>query len=532
MSPVEARPGHWDHPAPRSILRPGDVITQPSWPADRAVRSLHVVRIGGAGMSAVGRLALEAGLQVSGSDSQDGQFIGPLREAGARIGIGFDAALLAEDVDVVVVSTAVRPDNPEVLAAHERGIPVIHRAAALAGLLAGRELVAVAGTHGKTSTTGMAVMALRGAGQDPAWALGAAVPDLGRNAGFGGTGDNSAPGSASTPGAGSVPGAGSAPDGATGPGGGIAVIEADESDGSFLAFSPRSLVVTNLEPDHLDFHGDEQTLTAAFDALTMQIVPGGSLIVCADDPGARALGERAAARGVPVTTYGSDPGADWRVLSERGGAAGAEIEIGTSADRYTCELSVAGHHNVLNAVGALAAVSAAVPDADVGALLGGLATFTGASRRFDVAGLAGGVTVVDDYAHHPREVAATIEAARGIVETQQRGGRVLVAFQPHLFSRTRDFAADFAAVLGGADRSWVLPVYAAREDPDPGIDARTITAHAPGASVQPLTASDELPATVREVARPGDLLLMLGAGDVVELTPAVMAALDSPREET
>ncbi|MDN5821144.1 MAG: Mur ligase domain-containing protein, partial [Brachybacterium sp.] len=240
---------------PRTILRAGDVVTQPDWPADRDVRSVHVVRIGGAGMSAVARLALESGLTVSGSDSQDGQFIAPLRAAGARIGIGFDADLLAADLDLVIVSTAVRADNPEVLAARERGIPVIHRAAALAGLLSGHELVAVAGTHGKTTTTGMAVSALRGAGHDPAWALGAAVPDLGRNAGLGA--EPSAPPSAT----------------------GLAVVEADESDGSFLAFAPRSLVVTNLEPDHLDFHGDAAHLTAAFEALTAQLGSGGTLVV-------------------------------------------------------------------------------------------------------------------------------------------------------------------------------------------------------------------------------------------------------------
>src|SRR5699024_5393840 len=242
--------------APRTILRPGDVINQAQWPTDRTVTSVHVIRIGGAGMSAVARLALEAGLAVSGSDSQDGQFIGPLREAGAVIGIGFDAALLGDRVDVVVVSTAVRADNPEVLEARRRGIPVVHRAAALAGLLAGRELVAIAGTHAKSSTTGMAVMALRGAGADPAWALGAAVPDLGRNAGLAALPD---------------PTAGSA---AARSGRGIAVVEADESDGSFLAFAPRSLVVTNLEADHLDFHGDAVTLTAAFDALIGQLETG------------------------------------------------------------------------------------------------------------------------------------------------------------------------------------------------------------------------------------------------------------------
>ncbi|MGO1835560.1 MAG: UDP-N-acetylmuramate--L-alanine ligase, partial [Actinomycetaceae bacterium] len=476
------------------------VITRPDWPTDLEVRSVHVVRIGGAGMSAVARLALESGLEVSGSDSQDGQFIAPLREAGARIGIGFDASLLAADLDLVIVSTAVRADNPEVLAARDRGIPVIHRAAALAGLLRGHDLVAVAGTHGKTTTTGMAVSALRGAGIDPAWALGAAVPDLGRNAGLGASPTTSSPRT------------------------GLAVVEADESDGSFLAFTPRSLVVTNLEPDHLDFHGDAATLTAAFDALTAQLAPGGTLVVCADDPGARALGARARARGITVVHYGTETDAQWSLREERSGPLGAEVEIDTPHGPLTIQLSVTGHHNVLNALGALAATAAAAPDSSAAALAAGLATFTGASRRFDVAGTVGGVTVVDDYAHHPREVAATIAAARGIVASQTAPGRVLVVFQPHLFSRTRDFAIDFAAALSAADHAWVLPVYAAREDPDPTVDARTLTDLA-AASVTPVAAGTELIEQAVAEAQPGDLLLMLGAGDIVEMTPPLMAAL-------
>ena len=488
-------------PAPRTILRPGGVITQPDWPTDRMVRSVHVVRIGGAGMSAVARLALEAGLTVSGSDSQDGQFIAPLRDAGARIGIGFDAALLDEALDLVIVSTAVRADNPEVLEARRRGIPVIHRAAALAGLLLGRDLLAVAGTHGKTTTTGMAVTALRGGGHDPAWALGAAVPDLGRNAGLG------------------------ADPAVAGADHELAVVEADESDGSFLAFSPRVLVVTNLEPDHLDFHGDAATLAAAFDAVAAQIVPGGTLVVCADDPGARALGERAAARGCDVLLYGTAEDARWRLRAEHSGPLGAEIELDTPGGPLAVSLSVTGLHNVLNAVGALAAAAVASGTSQPERLAQGLGGFTGASRRFDVAGTAGGVTVVDDYAHHPREVAAAIAAARGIVQAQPHPGRVLAALQPHLFSRTRDFAEDFAAALSAADRAWVLPVYAAREDPDPSVDARTITSSAPD-SVTALSEDAQLPEAVTDEARPGDLLLMLGAGDIVEMTPALMRALD------
>lgn len=472
------------------MLRPGPVVTQAAWPDDVEVRSLHVVRIGGAGMSAVARLALEAGLAVSGSDSQDGQFIASLREAGARIVIGFDARTLAEDCDLVVVSTAVRADNPEVIAARERGIPVIHRAAALAGLLGGRCVIAVAGTHGKTSTTAMATVALRGAGEDPAWALGAAVPALGRNAGFGS--------------------------------GEVAVVEADESDGSFLAFAPQAVVVTNLEPDHLDFHGTTQNLTAAFDALARRIVPGGRLIVCADDPGAEALGHRAAAEGILVERYGSTADAAWRVVGETPTARGTEVAYATPEGEVRGELSVHGHHNVLNVLGALAASRSAMPGARLEDLLTGVEPFTGASRRFERTGEAGDVVVYDDYAHHPREVAATIAAARGIAGD----GRVLAVFQPHLYSRTRDFAGDFAAALAAADEALVMPIYGAREDPDPTVTAQTITDLAPqGAHLRALAVRDDAPEAVAAIARRGDIVLMLGAGDVVEVTPSVLSAL-------
>src|SRR5699024_6192340 len=283
---------------------------------------------------------------VSGSDSQDGQFIGPLREAGARIGIGFDADLLAEDLDLVIVSTAVRADNPEVLAARERGIPVIHRAAALAGPREGRTLVAVAGT------------ALPAAAHVPASAVATAAPAPGRTAALA-----------------AVPPPADRPD----PADGLAFVEADESDGSFLAFAPRSLVVTNLEPDHLDVHGAAEHLTAAFDALTAQLAPGGTLVVCASDPGARALGERAAARGVTVVGYGSGEDARWALREERSGPRGAEIVIDTPHGELTVQLAVTGHHNVLNALGALAASAAAVPEADLAGLAAGLGTFSGAS---------------------------------------------------------------------------------------------------------------------------------------------------------
>jgi UDP-N-acetylmuramate--alanine ligase len=463
----------------RTVLRPGAVVTDASWSSSTTdeISSIHVVRIGGAGMSAVARLALGAGITVSGSDSQDGQFIGPLRAAGARIGI----------VQVVVVSTAVRADNPEVIEARRRGVPVVHRAAALAGLLAGRDIVAVAGTHGKTSTTSLAAMALRGAGEDPGWAIGAAVPDLGANAGLG-TSE-------------------------------VAVIEADESDGSFLAFAPHALVVTNLEGDHLDFHGELPNLVAAFDAVTGRILPGGTLVVCADDAGSAALGERARARGIRVLSYGVDAGADARVRDEQGAVTGSRARLETPDGEVDLDLTVTGHHNVLNATGALLGAAAVRPAASLADLARGQAGFRGASRRFELRGTVDGVSVYDDYAHHPREVADILAAARGIVGE----GRVLAVFQPHLFSRTRIFAAEFAAALSQADAAWVMPVYAAREDPDPTVDATTITAYDP--SLIALTDRDAVPGIIADQARPGDVVMMLGAGDVVEETARVLDAL-------
>lgn len=493
----------------RTILRPGAVITQAAWPA-AAVRRLHIASIGGAGMSAVARLALDAGLEVTGTDPQDGQFIAPLRELGASIHIGPGAPDLAEGTDLVVVSTAVRPDNAQVIRARERSIPVIHRAAALAGLLGERPVIAVAGTHGKTSTTAMTVLALRGAGIDPAWALGAAVPALGHNAGFAAEAE--------------AFGAPSVTDAAP------AVVEADESDGSFVAFAPQVVVVTNLEADHLDFHGSAENVAAAFDALVGRIVPGGVLIVCADDPGAAALGQRARERGVQVQTYGR--AGQWGIGHEEPTATGTEVAFTREGREVAAvTLSVFGHHNVLNALGALAAAAAAAPAAGPQDLAEGIAPFTGASRRFEKRGTERGVTVYDDYAHHPSEVAATVAAARGIAGS----GRVIVAFQPHLFSRTRAFAADFARALGGADLALVLPVYAAREDPDPAVSAATITEAADSAaraSGRLVALADRCEAAPRiaGAARAGDVVLMLGAGDIVEETGGVLAAIAASAE--
>lgn len=491
---------------PRTVLAPGAVITQSAWPA-APVRSIHVVRIGGAGMSAVARLALDAGLAVTGSESQDGQFLAPLREKGATITVGFSADSVPPDVDLLVVSTAVRADNPEVQWARERGIPVIHRAAALAGLLAGRAIVAVAGTHGKTTTTAMTTLALRAAGADPAWAVGAAVGQLGANAGFGAQAAGSDR---------SESGEGSPAEG------GIAVVEADESDGSLVAFAPRILVLTNFEADHLDFHGTEENLAAVMSAFISRVrETSGVLVACADDDGARLLALRAREAGIATVLYGQWPDADWRIVEDHSSASGAHVSvIDPAGERLELRLTVPGRHNVQNALGAL--IAASELGADRRRLLAGLHEFQGAQRRFQSAGSVAGTEVIDDYAHHPREVAATIGAAR-----ERAAGREVVAvFQPHLFSRTKAFTAEFAEALGLADRVVLLPIYAAREDEDPSITSHDIAALIVRGDESVRVLEDaEAPAAIAEQSAEAGVVLMMGAGDIVELTSRVLDAL-------
>jgi UDP-N-acetylmuramate--alanine ligase len=476
-------------PGYRTVLTPGPVITRSEWPADPLPTSAHVLFVGGAGMSAVARLLLARGLAVSGSDAVDGQFIAPLRAAGAEVHLGYDAAHLGAP-DVVVTSTAARGDNAEIAAAHARGIPVVHRAAALAAAIGDRPLLAVAGTHGKTTTTALAVMALRGAGTDPGWAVGARVPQLEHNAGLGA---------------------------------GPFVAEADESDGSFLALAPQVAVVTNLEPDHLDFHGTEERLVAAFDAFVARLPPDGTLVVCADSPGAADLGDRAEASGRTVVRYGTRAGADWRLQGLDSRPGGSRAELSTPRGPATLDLAVVGRHNVLNAVGALAgavALGHALPG-----LVAGVASFRGASRRFDLAGTPRGIAVYDDYAHHPSEIAVTLDAARDVAGQ----GRVLALFQPHLFSRTRLLADDFATALAAADDVVVLDVYGAREDPEPGVTGALVADRIRVTDPANLVAfepdREAAVALVAGRARPGDVVVLLGAGDVVELTPALVAAL-------
>ncbi len=463
----------------------------PSWDALGAV---HLVAIGGAGMSAVARLLLARGVRVSGSDAADGPVLDALRAAGARVALGHDPAHL-DGVDTVVVSSAVREDNPELAAARSRGLRVLHRSQALAALLAGRRAVAVAGANGKTSTTAMLVVALTEAGADPSYACGGEVAQLGTNAALG-TGD-------------------------------AFVVEADESDGTFVVYRPEIGVVTTVQPDHLDFYGTTEAVVDAYTEFAATIAPDGLLVASDDDPGSRSLALAERARGRRVVTFGTGEDADLRLGPTT--ADGLGTRTGLTHDGTTRELvlAVPGAHNVANAAAAyLAGVVGLGADPD--AVLRGLAGFTGARRRFEVRGEVAGVTVVDDYAHNPAKVAAVVSAAAGVV-ARAGSGRVLVVFQPHLYSRTRDFAEAFAEALAPADHVVLLDVYGARESPMPGVTSALIgdpLVELPGVRrVDVGLGRDAAVATLASSARPGDLVLTVGAGDVTALAAQLLAAL-------
>ena len=445
-------------------------------------------------MSAIAALLAARGLTVSGSDAADGPALPALRDAGVTVHVGHDADLV-DGIDTLVVSSAVRETNPELARARERGILVLHRSEALAALMVGRDAVAVAGAHGKTTTSAMVATALLDAGADPSFAIGGIV--------F----------SADGPLGGSRNGAGPA-----------FVAEADESDGSFLAYAPLVAVVLNVEPDHLDHYGSAEAFEDAFVAFAERIRSGGALVACADDAGAVRLVDRVraqlAAKGVDVVTYGTSPTADVVVGDLRPDGAAWSVDLTTPDGVLTVRLAVPGVHNALNAGGAWAAVRRLGTDPVAAAT--GLGAFRGTGRRFEDRGSAGGVRVVDDYAHHPTEVAALIRQARSVVGD----GRVLVLFQPHLYSRTRTFAAEFGAALDLADVVVVTDVYAAREDPDPDVSGALIVDRVPSPGKATFVAGRLNSASaIAAEARPGDLLLTVGAGDVTLLAPVVLDLL-------
>ncbi|MDT5225290.1 MAG: UDP-N-acetylmuramate--alanine ligase [Mycobacterium sp.] len=483
------------------------------------LQRVHMVGIGGAGMSGIARILLDRGGLVSGSDAKESRGVHALLARGAMIRIGHDASsldLLPGGVTAVITTHAAIPKtNPELVEARRRGIPVVLRPVVLAKLMAGRTTLMVTGTHGKTTTTSMLIVALQHCGRDPSFAVGGELGEAGTNAHHG-SGD-------------------------------CFVAEADESDGTLLEYTPNVAVVTNIESDHLDFYGSTDAYVGVFDSFVERLAPGGALVVCIDDPGGAALAERTSALGIRVLRYGSasaavtiasaaEPGAAGRhfqtettgplaatLLSweQHGTEAVAHIQLAGEAQQRVMRLSIPGRHMALNALGALlAAIEIGAP---VDEVLDGLATFEGVRRRFELVGTANSVRVFDDYAHHPTEISATLTAVRAVVQ-QAGSGRSLVVFQPHLYSRTKAFAQEFGHALDGADEVFVLDVYGAREQPLAGVSGASVAEHV---SV-PVHYLPDFSAVAQEVAAaagPGDVVVTMGAGDVTLLGPEIVTAL-------
>jgi UDP-N-acetylmuramate--alanine ligase len=403
--------------------------------------------------------------------------------------IGHAAEHLAEDASCVVVSSAIRQDNPELVRAKELGIPVVHRSDALAALMRGLRPLAVAGTHGKTTTTSMLAVALTELGLKPSYAIG---------------GDLDAPGSNAHHGEGE-----------------IFVAEADESDRSFHTYAPEVAVVLNVELDHHANYASMDEIYESFETFAGKIVPGGTLVISADHDGARELTRRLAGR-VRTVTYGEAEDAGVRIVSLVPQGLKSEVTVLLDGVELTFTVSVPGRHYAHNAVAALAAGAAlGVPAAE---LAPALAAYTGVKRRLQLKGEAAGVQVIDSYAHHPTEMTADLEAMRGAAD----GSRILVVFQPHLFSRTQELGKEMGEALALADACAVLDIYPAREDPIPGVTSDLIieAARAAGADVTAVHDKAEVPDVIAGMAKTGDLVLTMGAGDVTDLGPRILDRLN------
>ncbi|PRZ41415.1 UDP-N-acetylmuramate--L-alanine ligase [Antricoccus suffuscus] len=451
---------------------------------------VHFIGIGGAGMSGIARIMQAMGMQISGSDAKESAAVLELRLRGVRCEVGHDAAHLG-DADTVVVSSAIRPSNPELAEATKRGLRIIPRAVALASVMSDKRPVAVAGTHGKTSTTSMLVVAAQACGADPSYAIGGELNESGSNAHLG-AGD-------------------------------IFVAEADESDGSFLLFSPYAGIVTNVEADHLDNYGDLAAVLRAFDAFIDTIDAAGFVVLCRDDERAYALAERAASRGLAVWTYGQHAESDLQLSAIDVVGTRTTYRARVDGVEHAVDLGAPGAHMALNSAAALlAGIRLGLP---AGELIDGLARYAGVHRRMEYVGTASGVRVFDDYAHHPTELAAQLKAARSVAGD----GRLIACFQPHLYSRTQAFSTEFGAALGLADDVIVMDVFAAREDPVPGVSGALVAAAVPPGrgTVRFEPSWVQTAEAVAALAHEGDLVMTLGAGDVTMLGQEILAAIES-----
>ena len=453
-------------------------------------RHIHLVGIGGIGLSAIARVLRGWGYRVSGSDLHPSDLTKKLAAEGIAIHAGHRAEHIA-GADLVIASSAVPPSNPELVAARQQGLPVVKRKEFLGVLTAGKTVIAIAGTHGKTTTSAMIAWILSEAGLEPSFIVGGVLQNLGINARAG-----------------------------TGP---HFVVEADEYDRAFLGLRPDVAVVTILEHDHPDCYPTFEDMRTAFSSFTEQVREEGLLIVGGDDQEARKLGRAQKKRGRHVTTYGLDPTWDWWAKGlELGNSAAYEV---WHRDKLlgTCALQVPGRHNVLNSLAALAA--SAHVGVDPGTAAAALTRFRGTERRFEIKGQAGGITVVDDYAHHPTEIRATLAAAR----LKFPGRPIWAVFQPHTYSRTAALLDDFALAFDDADHILVTSIYAAREQNVTGISGRDVATRMAHPDARYVETLQDAVATLLDRIQPGDLVITLGAGDGYQVGEQVLDKLSNHR---
>jgi len=464
-------------------------------PAERSEHRIHLVGIGGTGLAPIAKVLLELGYQVSGSDREPSDRTETLAEAGACVFIGHSAENLSADdaspePDLVLISSAIPMDNPEILAAEAIGIPVVKRSEFLGPLTADRTVIAVAGTHGKTTTTGMIAHLLSRAGLKPGYIIGSSVPGLGMS---------------------------------TAGGSSLFVIEADEYDYAFLGLSPSTIVLTSLDWDHPDCFPTRENYQIAYGQFLDRLKPGGSVIYCRDDaplPDIFQLPEESS----EWQSYGSRNGVAWKVGSiEMNPVATTYVLHTPTGETYPVQIAIPGLHNILNSAGALiAAQQAGVPLAEAVALL---ADYQGAERRFEIKGESGDVIVIDDYAHHPTEIRTTLSAVRAAYPDRD----IWAVYQPHTYSRTRTFMGDFEGIFAAADSLIVTEIYAAREAIDPTINAAQVIA---SSRHERAMAIDSLPHVLDYLARhvePHSVVIILSAGTATSLGPDLLAALSEVR---
>ncbi|NBW73283.1 MAG: UDP-N-acetylmuramate--L-alanine ligase [Microbacteriaceae bacterium] len=456
-----------------------------STPIPEHLGKVHFIGIGGSGMSGIARMLLESGHVVTGSDVRDSSNIQELIKLGAKITIGHDANNLA-DCDTVVVTSALWPTNPEYVLAQEKKIPILHRSQALRYLTKGKRLISVAGAHGKTTSTGMIITALKELGEDPGFVNGGVIAAYG---------SSSASGSSD-----------------------LFVIEADESDGSFLFYDTAVALITNVDPDHLDHYGSLENFEAAFARFGNQAKE--LVAISSDDEGAVRVTAQLEHKN--VITFGFSSEATVQLIDVDATGPKVKFSLRYQGESYSQTLLVPGVHNAINAAGAFAVLVGLGYPADKS--IAAIATFAGTERRFELHGIRRGVSVYDDFAHHPTEVRAALTAARAVVGS----GRLVTVFQPHLYSRTRLFAKEFAEALALSDEVVVLDIYAAREDPEPGVTGALIAdAFADQNRMHYVPAWDDVPEAVADIARTGDFVITMGCGDVYRQVPGILKALET-----